>query len=304
LSETVTAHGLAAQLVKSGALIPTGAQGVFGRGEDFSFATDGLSNAIQRLFGKDAERMRFPPLTPRGDLERIGYFRNFPHLLGTVHCFCGDERAHRELVKAHDAGADWTAAQAASDLVLTPASCYPVYPAMAARGPVPAEGYTVQVQSYCFRREPSADLARMQTFQMHEFVRIGSPEQARAFRDQWMETGRAFFQALRLPVELEAANDPFFGRAAGVMGQGQRTQQLKYELKTPINDDAPPTACMSFNAHLDHFGKALDLRTADGETAHTACVGFGLERIALALFRHHGINPAAWPSDVFELLEG
>lgn len=248
--------------------------------------------------------MRFPPVTPRSDLERIGYFRNFPHLLGTVHCFCGDERTHRDLVKTHDAGGDWTGAQTASDLVLTPASCYPVYPVMAARGPVPADGYTVQVRSYCFRREPSVDPARMQTFQMHEFVRIGAPEQVHAFRDQWMETGQTFLKALRLPAELDAANDPFFGRAAGVMGQGQRNQQLKYELKVPITDAAAPTACMSFNAHLDHFGKTLDLRTLDGEIAHTACVGFGLERIALALFRWHGIDPASWPSDVFDLLEG
>jgi len=304
VGETATAQGLAEQLVRSRALIPTGAQGVYGHGEDFSFAIEGLSRAINRLFGRQAERMRFPPVTPRADLERIGYFRNFPHLLGTVHCFCGDERTHRDLVKTHDAGGDWTGAQAASDLVLTPASCYPVYPAMAARGVVPEQGYTVQVQSHCFRREPSTDLARMQSFQMHEFVRIGSPEQAWAFREEWTERGRDFFAALRLSAELEAANDPFFGRAAGVMGQGQRQQQLKYELKVAINDAAATTACMSFNAHLDHFGKALELRTPDGEAAHTACVGFGLERIALALFRWHGVDPAAWPSDVFDLLDG
>ena len=28
--------------------------------------------------------------------------------------------------------------------------------------------------------------------------------------------------------------------------------------------------------------------------AHTACVGFGLERIALALYRRHGFDRAAW----------
>lgn len=304
MEEALTAPRFAEQLAGSGALIPTGAQGVFGRGENFSFATECLSRAIHRAFGRGAERMQFPPVSSRADLERIGYFRNFPHLLGTVHCFCGDERTHRELTKAHDAGQDWTTAQAASDLVLTPAACYPVYPALAARGVVPEDGYRVQVQSYCFRREPSAEPTRMQAFQMQEFVRAGTPEQARQFRERWIEKGQAFFAALELPATVQPANDPFFGRAAGVMGQGQRSQALKFELLVQINDGAPATACMSFNLHLDHFGKALELRTADGDFAHTACTGFGLERIALALFRRHGIDPARWPADVLDLLEG
>src|ERR1700761_8360715 len=101
MEQALTAPRLAEQLASSGALIPTGAQGVFGRGEDFSFATDSLSRAIPRAFRRGAGRLQSPPVSSRADLERIGYFRNFPHLLGTVHCFCGDARAHRELTKAH-----------------------------------------------------------------------------------------------------------------------------------------------------------------------------------------------------------
>ena len=36
--------------------------------------------------------------------------------------------------------------------------------------------------------------------------------------------------------------------------------------------------------------------------AHSACVGFGLERIALALFRKHGFDPDRWPHDVKQVL--
>ena len=36
--------------------------------------------------------------------------------------------------------------------------------------------------------------------------------------------------------------------------------------------------------------------------AHTACVGFGLERIALALYRQHGFDRDTWPSSVREAL--
>ncbi len=84
----------------------------------------------------------------------------------------------------------------------------------------------------------------------------------------------------------------------------QRSQNLKFELLIPVNADAGPTACMSFNYHQDHFGKTWGLATADGETAHTACVGFGLERIALALFKHHGLETEDWPEHVRRALWG
>ncbi|MEY2406368.1 MAG: hypothetical protein QOG39_1284, partial [Acidimicrobiaceae bacterium] len=35
-----------------------------------------------------------------------------------------------------------------------------------------------------------------------------------------------------------------------------------------------------------------------GEVAHTACIGFGLERIALALIKTHGTDLASWPAGV------
>ena len=56
------------------------------------------------------------------------------------------------------------------------------------------------------------------------------------------------------------------------------------------------------NYHLDCFGQLWDLRDADGVVAHTACVGFGLERLALALLRHHCLSPAHRPSRVAEAL--
>ncbi|TIR50248.1 MAG: hypothetical protein E5X28_10550, partial [Mesorhizobium sp.] len=63
-----------------------------------------------------------------------------------------------------------------------------------------------------------------------------------------------------------------------------------------------PTACLSFNCHQDHFGQTWGLKFADGEFCHSACVGFGLERVALALFRHHGPDTEAWPAAVRDVL--
>ena len=35
-----------------------------------------------------------------------------------------------------------------------------------------------------------------------------------------------------------------------------------------------------------------------GETAHTACLGFGLERCTLALLKTHVLDPKQWPAEV------
>ena len=89
-----------------------------------------------------------------------------------------------------------------------------------------------------------------------------------------------------------------------MLANNQRDQNLKFELLIPVTSTAKPTACLSFNYHQDHFGSTWGLKTADGEVAHTACVGFGLERIALALFAHHGLDTAEWPEPVRKALWG
>jgi seryl-tRNA synthetase len=58
----------------------------------------------------------------------------------------------------------------------------------------------------------------------------------------------------------------------------------------------------SFNFHQEHFGHTFDIRTQDGNIANTACLGFGLERIVMALFKTHGFKPEHWPSEVVRKL--
>jgi seryl-tRNA synthetase len=97
---------------------------------------------------------------------------------------------------------------------------------------------------------------------------------------------------------LAPANDPFFGPGGRFLAASQQEQDLKYELLAPVNTDQPTTAIVSVNYHQEHFGEEFHIRTSDGQLAHTACIGFGLERITLALFRAHGFDIAQWPSDV------
>ena len=87
-------------------------------------------------------------------------------------------------------------------------------------------------------------VARQFIFRMREFVRIGTSEQVRAFRESWLECGKAMIESLELPCEVDLANDPFFGRGGKMMANNQRDQNLKFELLIPVTSTAKPTACM------------------------------------------------------------
>ena len=288
---------LLASLVQHGLLVPTGVDGVLGRGRLFEEVIERFDRLVSAACAEDdAEVVRFPPVIPRRDFERSGFLESFPHLAGSIFSFEGDTRQHQEMIDRIEAGGSYAPFQTMTDVVLAPAACYPVYPLSA--GVLPAAGRLFDVASYCFRHEPSPDPARMQIFRMREQVRIGSPAMARSFRDRWIERARELLSALGLPAEPAPANDPFFGRGGKLLATNQRQQELKYELVLPICSAEHPTALMSFNYHQSHFGDVFDIRTAEGEVAHTACVGFGLERIALALFKTHGCVPAEWPAEV------
>jgi hypothetical protein len=95
-----------------------------------------------------------------------------------------------------------------------------------------------------------------------------------------------------------AAADPFFGRGGKLLAGSQRDQGLKLEFAAPIASDVQPTAIVSLNYHQDYFGRLFEIALPDGSPAHTACVGFGLERVALALYRRHGLVRRQWMPSV------
>lgn len=283
---------------------PLGADGVYARTGLYEGVVDALAALITDLRPKQADVFRFPPVIPRSTIEASGFVKSFPRLLGCVACLQGGESEILSAVKRLDEdGGAWTEAITPADLVLTPASCYPVYPIAAARGAVPAQGWIFDVGCECFRREPSAHLDRLQSFRMREYVRIGTPEQISAFRADWIERAKAVADQLRLPYAIELATDPFFGRFGQLMAANQMRQALKFELLVPILPDRPATACMSFNYHQDHFGEIWDLRGEAGAVAHTGCVAFGMDRLALAVFAIHGLEIERWPSGVREALK-
>lgn len=279
-------------------LLPSGIDGVYARTAAFEAVVAGLGAFVSQLRENGTEVLRFPPVMSRRQLEKSGYLNSFPHFLGCVCCLGGPEAEIHAAVDRFEAGEDWTTSLAAVDLVLSPAACYPVYPLAASRGEVPANGLLFDVASDCFRHEPSKDLDRLQSFRMREFVCVGTPDQVEEFRRRWLERAPQLAARLGLPCRIEPASDPFFGRGGKLMAASQVEQALKFELLIPVHSAEQATACMSFNHHRDHFGTTWNLRDAAGEVAHTGCVAFGIDRLALALFASHGVELSRWPASV------
>ena len=208
----------------------------------------------------------------------------------------------RRLLADREAGQPWDGHMSTSGYALVPAACHPLYGALqlgSARGEV--DGTVYSLIGDCFRNEPSPDPMRFVSFRMLEFVLVGTPEQALAHRQAMLELGSGLLRDLGLDVEIESANDPFFGRAGVMLAKGQLQAELKFEITAPVYG-THRTAIASGNYHEDHFGAEFDLHGADGSTAHSACFGFGLERVALALARVHGTELMAWPEQVRALL--
>src|SRR5215470_13625808 len=70
---------------------PMGVDGVYGRTEVYETVVERLAAFITREREPGTEVLRFPPVMSRRDLEKSGYLKSFPNLLGCVCALHGSE---------------------------------------------------------------------------------------------------------------------------------------------------------------------------------------------------------------------
>lgn len=289
-----------ADLLEAGVLIASAVNGVYHRSGVFEGVLDGVTRYVAAgRVDQTAPRRWFPPVLPRTELVQTDYLRSFPDLIGSIEVFSGGDREHRALLAELEAGRDWTSALQPSEVMLSSSICHSLYATLPKA--IPADGLGYECCGFGFRHEPSLDPVRMQSFRMYEFVAIGTPEQAVAHREEWLARGVDSLRALGLEVRPAAANDPFFGRVGQMLSNNQLESGAKSEVVADLTGSGP-TALASANYHGDHFGEPFGLRTAGDQVAHSACFGYGLERVTLALFATHGLAPQQWPDPVREAL--
>lgn len=257
----------------------------------------GVSTSLLHVAGVDRfDVLHPPPVMPRGVLARSGYLGNFPHLVGGVSCFdTTDQGAGAQIALAPTPAEAWDDYTAPSDVFMTPAACYAVYAQL--------ESTTVDamqthaVLATCYRHEPSDDPMRLRSFRMQEFVAVGDADECVAYADEWVERAGLFLDSIGLPTNVEVATDPFFGRFSGLAASIQVKNESKRE-RVWSSLAGTATALMSANCHGDHFGSTFSIDGREGAVAHSACVAFGLDRIAVALVSTHGADPGGWPAEL------
>jgi len=261
-----------------------------------------LAERLDRRFVTLARRwraaeLRFPPCIAAADLERIDYFRSFPHLATFPVCLDPDD----DNLARFAAGDPVTAGGrvALSDLapveaVLTPAACYHLYAHFKGAGFEAPAYFTTRAT--CFRRETHyRPLERQWSFTMREIVCLGTAAETQGFLDEATYDVDALAAELGLPLAWAPASDPFFRPSRNPQYLMQQVDPTKHEL---LFDDR--LAIASTNLHHDHFGRAFDLSRTDGSIGephpvHSACVAFGIERWLAAIVHQVGFDPVRWP---------
>lgn len=239
-----------------------------------------------------AEEYLFPTFIPARELERIDWFRSFPHLATFPVALAPDEANLRRFTQGPPVSADGEVAVGATAPVrdvLTPAACYHVYVHL--RGRDLARPAYLTTRATCFRREAYyAPLERQWSFSMREIVCVGTAAEVQAFLDGCRATVAARFEAIGLPVAWQQATDPFFDPSRSAKYLAQRLDPIKTEMVYGGH-----LAIGSVNVHRNYFGEAFGI-ARDGEPAYTGCVAFGLERWLYAFLREFGPDEARWPA--------
>ncbi len=258
---------------------------------------------------RDAARARFgaleedhPTLLDAEVLARCGYFGSFPQSVCLVSHLREDFDAIESFRRANVEAPALRVPEAsalATDAVLRPAVCIPIYRSRQ-DAKLPAGGVALTATGRCYRYESRnmEGMRRLWDFSMREIVFLGDAEEKRA---AIFDTMTSLADAWDLSFRLVSASDPFFATVRATKALWQRTRAAKYEL---VVDAGAPLAAGSVNFAGALFGEAFGITTAAGAPATTACVGFGLERLVLALFAQHGFDRARWPRELAEVALG
>lgn len=261
--------------------------------------------ALADSFG--ATPYRFPTLIPAEYMERVNYFRAFPHSLTFATHLRQDMDAidHFAQYAACEHGVlnAPTDSYAGVQALLSPAVCYHLYFALADQ-PLPNGQLAATAVGNCFRYEAInlTSLERLWNFTMREVIFVGPKEYVLDNREIARQRMQQVMAETGLAYRIESANDPFFIGEFRKQAAFQSAFQLKFEIRARLPFKDSTLAVGSYNYHQDFFGRHLNITLPDGAPAHTGCVAFGLERIAFAFLAQYGFDRTAWPAHVREAL--
>ncbi|HIJ84667.1 MAG: AA TRNA LIGASE II protein [Magnetococcales bacterium] len=290
-------------LLREGHVTQTG-DGLFSLGPLVASLCRYFEGQLFRLgFAQGGHLYRFPAMIPSGFLEKIQYFKNFPHSLSFVAHLQEDmeiiERFAKETVCNQGTLTIPEGSFAKIQNLLSPTVCHNFY-LMLANKVMTRSPMIATAQGHCFRYESinMHSLERLWNFTMWEVIFVGSSQQVKDCLIQAGQKTSRWLQGLGMAYRLENANDPFFIREFGTQAGFQQIYDLKYEYRALLPFKNGTLSIGSRNYHMDFFGRSCQITLPDGSPAHSGCIGVGLERLAFAFLAQFGTNPALWPESI------
>jgi hypothetical protein len=252
------------------------------------------------IHGMDATPLSVPSLVPSRVVHKAGYFETSPQHLSFIAPVTNDADRFDELMGRLSERPDETLRLISSPEVLhytrdpqyllNPAVCLHCYEAM--EGAVISDPSSVVFTAVgSVFREESGNLnneERLYEFSMREAVLLGSPEGVE-------ENCAPLFDLLvmvgvmtGLEFEVRTASDMFYRDGARARLMSQLLSDSKVELLVTDPGTGRRIACASLNRHGSHLSIPFNIRVQGGKPAVTACLGFGINRLAHVLGRAYG----------------
>lgn len=242
-----------------------------------------------------ASEYEFPVLFPIESFKQGGYFETFPHHIMFQSTIKSDIEVLNQFSR-EGLGEDNkilgninTPAN-----VLKNAACGPIYPLLSNQD-IGREMLVYFTVGRCFRNESSNifELARLNEFSMSEIVFVGRDDQTRQGIEEAKELWRYWIDLFNLNCVIETAHDSFFAGNYKKLKFFQKIGDSKIEFKLLLPHCGKYIPCSSANYHRTHFSKKYNIRN-DDSYCHTACIAFGIERLAYAFLCQHGCDWDQW----------
>jgi seryl-tRNA synthetase len=254
-----------------------------------------------------AEEREYNSLIPSEYLRRAGYFSSFGHSLTFAFHLQEDLDRIEAFATRHNEATELNFESidelTTPEYCLSPAVCYHAYGAMIDQQlDEPDHGLRVETAGgRCFRYESKniTALDRLWEFTMREIIFIGEKKRVVEARRRAIDIIWRLIERMDLTASLETAADPFFATDFRSLRFFQLVNELKYELRLPV-DESSSVAAASFNYHESFFGQKFGIHTIRGSQVHTGCAAFGLERLALAAMAQLGFDQTCHSLDGIE----
>lgn len=256
------------------------------------------------MFGP-VKQYDFPVLYPIDNYEKGGYFETFPHYIMFQTTMKNDLAVLDRFAQKGTQDKTIFEEMKPPTLVLRHATCAPVYQFLSGSTIQRDAPQTYLVSGRCFRNEAgnAYELARLNEFNMKEYVFVGAPETCADKVSQAKELWHFWQETFDLNCKVNTANDSFFASNYKKLQFFQVLGDSKQEFVCRLDNPNKEIAAASANFHRTHFSKPYNIRLDNGNFAYTACFAFGVERLTYALLCQKGLDVSKWDEKTVQELK-